>query len=80
MLLNPEIIFQNGEWGVWFFAPWFPGAVRYQSFIESIQDIQKSIVEQPKIRELLYLESYNKAIDIHKIKFEDLKQKIFLEN
>ena len=53
LLLNPEIIFQNGEWEVWFFAPWFPGAVRYQSFIESIQDIQKSILEEPKIRELL---------------------------
>ena len=52
LLLNPEIIFENGEWEVWSFAPWRPGAIRYKSFIELIEYQHESILEDPKIREL----------------------------
>lgn len=33
-LLNPDIIFENGEWEAWVFAHWLPGARRYPSFLD----------------------------------------------
>ena len=33
-LLNPRVIFEDGEWEAWFFANWLPGANRYRSFWE----------------------------------------------
>jgi hypothetical protein len=32
LLLNPEVISDDGEWEAWFFAAWLPGASRYRSF------------------------------------------------
>jgi hypothetical protein len=34
LLLNPMVIWPDGEWEAWFFANWVPGAVRYRSFAE----------------------------------------------
>lgn len=34
LLLNPRVVFEDGEWEAWFFANWHPGAVRYRSFAE----------------------------------------------
>lgn len=35
-LLNPKVIFDDGEWEAWFFANWIPGARRYKSFEEML--------------------------------------------
>lgn len=32
VLLNPEVVNEDGEWEAWFFANWLPGAERYPSF------------------------------------------------
>ena len=32
VLLNPEVVNEEGEWETWFFANWSPGATRYPSF------------------------------------------------
>jgi hypothetical protein len=32
LLLNPEVVSDDGEWEAWFFAAWLPGATRYRSF------------------------------------------------
>ena len=37
-LLNPKVITADGEWEAWFFATWLPGARRYRSFWELMQD------------------------------------------
>ncbi len=37
LLLNPEITTSEGEWEAWFFANWYPGAVRFRSFWELMQ-------------------------------------------
>jgi hypothetical protein len=34
LLLNPMVVWPDGEWEVWFFANWIPGAMRYRSFAE----------------------------------------------
>ena len=34
LLLNPMVVWPDGEWEAWFFANWVPGAVRYRSFTE----------------------------------------------
>jgi hypothetical protein len=47
-LLNPKVVFENGEWEAWFYAHWLPGARRYRSFWEMMQDEYKTF---------LYLES-----------------------
>jgi hypothetical protein len=36
-LLNPEVIFPDGEWEAWHFAHWYPGAVRTRSFREMME-------------------------------------------
>lgn len=35
--LNPAVQ-HKGEWEAWYFANWMPGAVRYRSFAELVQD------------------------------------------
>lgn len=35
-LLNPKVVFNDGEWEAWFFAAWIPGARRYKSFKEML--------------------------------------------
>ena len=32
LMLNPHVITPDGEWEVWDFATWYPGALRYRSF------------------------------------------------
>ncbi len=32
LLLNPMVVWPDGEWEAWFFANWLPGASRYRSF------------------------------------------------
>ena len=34
LLLNPMVIWPDGEWEAWFFANWVPGAIRYRSFAD----------------------------------------------
>jgi hypothetical protein len=36
-LLNPQVVFPDGEWEAWFFAHWIPGAHRYRSFWDLMQ-------------------------------------------
>jgi len=36
-LLNPKVVFPDGEWEAWFFAHWIPGAHRYRSFWDLMQ-------------------------------------------
>ncbi|MFB8034415.1 SMI1/KNR4 family protein [Streptomyces sp. NPDC056004] len=37
-LLNPHIITPDGEWEAWYLAHWLPGAVRYRSFWDLMND------------------------------------------
>jgi SMI1 / KNR4 family (SUKH-1) len=50
LLLNPKIVFENGEWEAWFFAHWLPGANRYRSFQELMQERHKTLLAFPKFR------------------------------
>ena len=34
LLLNPMVVWSDGEWETWFFANWLPGATRYHSFAD----------------------------------------------
>lgn len=53
LLLNPQVTFEDGEWEAWFFAYWLPGAVRYRSFRELMQDRHSNLLDSlPKLREL----------------------------
>lgn len=53
VLLNPKVIFEDGEWEAWYFASWLPGAQRYRSFRELMQDRYEQILDLlPKLREL----------------------------
>ncbi len=45
VLLNPEVVTQEGEWEAWFFANWLPGARRYHSFREYMESELKSAHE-----------------------------------
>jgi hypothetical protein len=44
-LLNPEVQTGSGEWEAWFFATWAPGADRYPSFWELMQEQHKGFME-----------------------------------
>lgn len=44
LLLNPQVVFPNGEWEAWFHAYWLPGASRYRSFWELIHEEHKSFL------------------------------------
>ncbi|WP_405753327.1 hypothetical protein [Streptomyces sp. NBC_00012] len=37
-LLNPRVVTPDGEWEAWYFAHWLPGAVRYRSFWDLMND------------------------------------------
>ena len=37
LLLNPMVIWPDGEWETWFFANWLPGAQRFRSFADWFQ-------------------------------------------
>lgn len=34
LLLNPMVVWSDGEWETWFFANWLPGATRYRCFAD----------------------------------------------
>ncbi|MGE3911093.1 MAG: SMI1/KNR4 family protein [Chloroflexota bacterium] len=44
LLLNPDIVFPNGEWEAWDFGNWYPGAHRYRSFWDMMQEIHRSFL------------------------------------
>jgi hypothetical protein len=37
-LLNPCVVTEDGEWEAWYLAHWLPGAVRYRSFWDLMND------------------------------------------
>jgi cell wall assembly regulator SMI1 len=43
VLLNPEVVNDEGEWETWFFANWNPGATRYASFVAYVESELESI-------------------------------------
>jgi hypothetical protein len=43
-LLNPQVVFPDGEWEAWFFAHWIPGAHRYRSFSDLMQAERESFL------------------------------------
>ena len=43
-LLCPDVVDQGGEWEAWFVASWLPGASRYASWWEMLQDEYRSFV------------------------------------
>jgi hypothetical protein len=44
-LLNPEILTPAGEWEAWHLASWLPGASRYRSFRELMQDVYRDMLD-----------------------------------
>jgi hypothetical protein len=44
-LLNPLVVTRSGEWEAWFFANWHPGAVRYRSFAQMLEEELRSFIE-----------------------------------
>jgi len=43
VLLNPEVVSDEGEWETWFFANWNPGATRHSSFRAYVESELKQI-------------------------------------
>ena len=43
VLLNPEVVNEEGEWETWFFANWNPGATRHSSFRAYVESELKRI-------------------------------------
>jgi hypothetical protein len=43
VLLNPVIRDERGEWEAWWEAPWLPGATRFRSFFELVQESCESL-------------------------------------
>lgn len=39
-LLNPKTVTPDGEWEAWAFANWYPGARRYRSFREMMEQVR----------------------------------------
>lgn len=53
LLLNPQVTSEDGEWEAWLFANWLPGAERYRSFRELMQDRHRRLLDSLfKLREL----------------------------
>ena len=44
LLLNPEIVADDGEWEAWDYAAWHPGVVRYRSFWEMMETMYRDAV------------------------------------
>ncbi len=44
-LLNPQVVFPNGEWEAWFLANWLPGARRYRSFREMMEAEYSDLID-----------------------------------
>jgi len=47
LLLNPMVVWPDGEWEAWFFANWIPGAVRYRSFAEWMRHEAAEFRQEP---------------------------------
>jgi hypothetical protein len=45
LLLNPEIVFPDGEWEAWQLASWYAGAYRFRSFRELMEHQRESFLE-----------------------------------
>jgi hypothetical protein len=45
LLLNPEIVFPDGEWEALQLASWYPGAYRFRSFRELLENQRKSFLD-----------------------------------
>lgn len=43
-LLNPKIVFEDGEWEAWQFTDWMPGAQRHKSFLQLMVDERSSFL------------------------------------
>ncbi|WP_206309586.1 hypothetical protein [Streptomyces sp. A0642] len=41
-LLDPHVVTPSGEWEAWYLARWLPGAVRYRSFWDLMNDEYRS--------------------------------------
>lgn len=41
LLLNPAVVDERGEWEAWAFANWYPGAFRYRSFWDPMNQLIK---------------------------------------
>jgi SMI1 / KNR4 family (SUKH-1) len=46
-LLNPHIKTADGEWEAWYMAPWLPGAQRFRSFWDLMNDQFRESAETP---------------------------------
>jgi len=44
-LLNPQVVFEDGEWETWMMAHWLPGANRYRSFWDLMQAAYEQYLE-----------------------------------
>lgn len=44
VLMNPEVLNDEGEWETWFFANWNPGATRYPSFRAYVASELESLI------------------------------------
>jgi len=47
LLLNPMVVWPDGEWEAWFFANWVPGAIRYRSFAEWLRNEMAERLNEP---------------------------------
>ncbi len=45
VLMNPEVLNDEGEWETWFFANWNPGATRYPSFRAYVASELESLIQ-----------------------------------
>ncbi len=45
-LLNPMVIWPDGEWETWLFANWLPGAMRFRSFAEWMRFAQAEFLAE----------------------------------
>lgn len=48
LLLNPEVVFEDGEWEAWYFATWLPGAMRFRSFADLMRYEAQSAAERAR--------------------------------
>jgi len=61
-LLNPQVVTADDEWEAWFMADWLPGAIRYRSFAEMLQDARQSYRDLAA-REALRLRAGENVLD-----------------
>jgi hypothetical protein len=46
LLLNPRVVWPDGEWEAWFFANWLPGATRYRSFADWMREALAQLLDE----------------------------------